>query len=63
MDAYYRSNTSLIVTRDKDAIGTKRPQNHIKQEEDELKKTMRRALLAGVDTKDGNSPAQHVEGI
>jgi hypothetical protein len=63
MNAYYRSNPSLIVTRDKDAIGTKRPQKFIQQEEDEFKKTMRRASIAGVDTKDGNGPAQHVEGI
>ncbi|KAH8703133.1 general substrate transporter [Talaromyces proteolyticus] len=59
MDAYYRSNPSLIVTRDKDAISTKRPQKFIQQENEELQKNLRRASVSAAgDTKD---LAEHVD--
>ena len=36
LDEYYRSNPSLIVTRDKDAISAKRPQKYIDRENEEI---------------------------
>jgi hypothetical protein len=39
IDAYYRSNPSLIVTTDTDAICSKRPQKYIDREDEELQRT------------------------
>ncbi|CAI7669291.1 unnamed protein product [Penicillium pancosmium] len=39
MDAYYRSNPSLIVTKDPDAICRKRPQKYIDHEASVIEKT------------------------
>lgn len=39
IDAYYRSNPSLIVTTDADAISRKRPQRDIDREDEELERT------------------------
>ncbi|GAB1202514.1 hypothetical protein APSETT445_001131 [Aspergillus pseudonomiae] len=36
MDAYYRSNPALIVTKDLDAISTKRPLKYIQHEDEEI---------------------------
>ncbi|KAB8277247.1 general substrate transporter [Aspergillus minisclerotigenes] len=38
IDAYYRSNPSLIVIKDPDAISVKRPLKHIEHEDHEMKK-------------------------
>ncbi|EJD45345.1 general substrate transporter [Auricularia subglabra TFB-10046 SS5] len=38
MDAYYRSNPSLIVTSDKDAISGKRPLKYIQHENEEIRR-------------------------
>lgn len=38
LDDYYRSNPALIVTKDPDAISTKRPQKFIQREEDEVRR-------------------------
>lgn len=39
IDAYYRSNSSVIVTHDVDAICSKRPQKYIDREDEELERT------------------------
>lgn len=39
IDAYYRSNPSLIVTTDADATCRKRPQKYIDREDEELERT------------------------
>ena len=39
MDAYYRSNPSLIVTGDPDAICRKRPQKYIDHENEQITRT------------------------
>jgi hypothetical protein len=39
IDAYYRSNPSLIVTIDADAICRKRPHKYIDREDEELERT------------------------
>ncbi|KAF7629423.1 hypothetical protein AFLA_013139 [Aspergillus flavus NRRL3357] len=38
IDAYYRSNPSLIVIKDPDAISVKRPLKYIEREDHEMKK-------------------------
>lgn len=38
MHAYYRSNPSLIVIKDPDAISVKRPLKYIEHEDHEMKK-------------------------
>ena len=38
LDAYYRANPPLIVTRDKDSISVKRPQKFVEMEEEDMKK-------------------------
>lgn len=40
MDAYYRSNPSLIVTGDPDAISQKRPQKYIDHEKEQITRTI-----------------------
>lgn len=40
MDAYYRSNPPLIVTKDPDAICRKRPQKYIDHEASVIEKTV-----------------------
>lgn len=47
MDAYYRSNPSLIVAADQDAITTKRPLKYTQHEDEEIQKNMK-----GVHEKD-----------
>lgn len=39
MDAYYRSNPSLFVTKDPDAICRKRPQKYIEHEASVIEET------------------------
>lgn len=39
LDAYYRTNPSLIVTGDPDAICRKRPQKYIEREDEEFERT------------------------
>jgi hypothetical protein len=39
IDAYYRSNPSLIVTTDADATFRKRPQKYVDREDEELERT------------------------
>ncbi|KAJ5917863.1 hypothetical protein N7454_010238 [Penicillium verhagenii] len=55
IDAYYRSNPSLIVTGDADAICRNRPQRYIDHEEEEVHRTAK--------SKDIGQPseAEHVE--
>ena len=38
LDAYFRAEPSLIVTKDKDAISSKRPLKYIEREEEEVQK-------------------------
>jgi hypothetical protein len=45
LDAYYRSDPSLIVTGDPDAICRKRPLKYIQREDEELERT---AVVKGV---------------
>ncbi|KAJ5377168.1 uncharacterized protein N7496_004577, partial [Penicillium cataractarum] len=39
IDAYYRSNPSLVVTKDADAIFRRRPQKYIDREDEEVERT------------------------
>ncbi|KAJ5106058.1 hypothetical protein NUU61_003405 [Penicillium alfredii] len=55
LDAYYRSNPSLIVTKDPDAICRRRPQKYIEHEDEEIEKT-----AAGKDVL-SSVEAAHVE--
>ncbi|KAL4804687.1 general substrate transporter [Aspergillus unguis] len=45
LDAYYRTNPSLIVIGDPDAVGVKRPLKYIQHEEDELQKNAKGGSL------------------
>lgn len=55
IDAYYRSNPSLIVTRDPDAICRARPQKYIEHEDEEVRRTAKdKAMGQPVE-------AEHVE--
>ncbi|KAJ5480597.1 hypothetical protein N7530_006106 [Penicillium desertorum] len=54
LDAYYRTNPSLIVTGDPDAICRKRPQKYIEREDEEFERT---AVGKGVMPVE----AEHVE--
>jgi hypothetical protein len=54
LDAYYRTNLSLIVTGDPDAICRKRPQKYIEREDEEFERT---AVGKGVMPVE----AEHVE--
>lgn len=44
MDAYYRSNPPLIVTKDADVISTKRPVQFICHEDEEIQKNLKGAI-------------------
>ncbi|KAJ6181322.1 hypothetical protein N7519_011783 [Penicillium mononematosum] len=55
LDAYYRTNPSLIVTGDPDAICRKRPQKYIEREDEEFERT---AVGKGVMPVEA---AEHVE--
>ncbi|KAL4897029.1 general substrate transporter [Aspergillus ambiguus] len=55
MDAYYRSNPSLIVTGDPDAVCRRRPQKYIDHENEQVTKT-----AAGKDAA-SDSAVEHVE--
>lgn len=55
MDAYYRSNPSLIVTGDPDAISQKLPQKYIDYENEQITRT-----VAGKDVS-SDSGAEQVE--
>lgn len=55
LDAYYRTNPSLIVTGDPDAICRKRPQKYIEREDEEFERT---AVSKGVMPVEA---ADHVE--
>jgi hypothetical protein len=55
IDAYYRSNPSLIVTKDPDAICRARPQKYIEHEDEEVRRTAKdKAMGQPVE-------AEHVE--
>ncbi|KAL4963229.1 sugar porter family MFS transporter [Aspergillus stella-maris] len=58
IDTYYRTNPSLIVTGDPDAISTKRPLKYAQHEDEEVLKRTKDAQLAGF--KDGPS-AEHYD--
>lgn len=53
MDAYFRSNPSLIVTTDKDAISTKRPAKYIEHENEEIQKNKKGVTKEGVPAPAG----------
>ncbi|KAF9892155.1 hypothetical protein FE257_002561 [Aspergillus nanangensis] len=48
MDAYYRSNPPLIVTKDPDATSTKRPLKYIQHEDEEIQMSKKRNSMAMV---------------
>ncbi|KAJ9151858.1 general substrate transporter [Pleurostoma richardsiae] len=50
IDAYYRTNPSLIVTRDSDAISTKRPLKYIQHEAEEIRRN--RTSISGSVVED-----------
>ncbi|KAJ5793447.1 Major facilitator superfamily domain general substrate transporter [Penicillium paradoxum] len=54
LDTYYRTNPSLIVTKDRDAICRKRPQKYIDREDDEFERTTGKEIVPV-------EPAKHVE--
>lgn len=56
MDAYYRTQPSLIVTTDADAVSVKRPLKYIQHEQDEVQKNAKSG--AGMI---GKSDSEHVE--
>ncbi|KAJ4317657.1 hypothetical protein N0V84_007257 [Fusarium piperis] len=41
LDAYFRTNPSVIVINDKDAISSKRPLKYIQQEEEDIRREQR----------------------
>ncbi|KAJ5538646.1 hypothetical protein N7494_008125 [Penicillium frequentans] len=45
IDTYYRSNPSLIVTRDPDAICRARPQKYIEHEDEEVRRTAKDKVM------------------
>lgn len=47
MDEYFRSDPSLFVFRDKDAISSKRPQKYIDREIEEVHKVREQDVVAG----------------
>ncbi|KAF3001674.1 hypothetical protein E8E14_006968 [Neopestalotiopsis sp. 37M] len=49
LDDYYRSNPTLIVTRDPDAISAKRPQKYIAREEEEVVQNRRQSVRSTMD--------------
>lgn len=53
IDAYYRTNPPIIVTRDKDAICAKRPLKYAEHEEHTIRQ--RRASIAGSVMEVGES--------
>lgn len=55
LDAYYRTNPSLIVTGDPDAICRKRPQKYMEREDEEFERT---AVGKGIMPVEA---AEHVE--
>ena len=56
IDAYYRSNPSLIVVKDPDAISVKRPLKYIEHEDHEMRK------IGEIKTrKDNDLMVEHVE--
>ena len=56
MDAYYRSDPPLIVTRDPDAIGRKRPLKYIEHEKEEMQKNAKQ-----IKDKTEYPAVEHVE--
>ena len=38
MDAYFRGNPSIIVIKDKDAVIAKRPEKHIEQDKEDIRR-------------------------
>jgi len=52
MDAYFRSNPSVIVSRDKDAIQIYRPFKYIQHEDEEIMKNRK-----GRDEKETSTPS------
>ncbi|OKL57932.1 hypothetical protein UA08_06778 [Talaromyces atroroseus] len=60
MDAYYRSNPSLVVSSDLDAISVKRPSKYIENEEEIIRQTV---CVTGISAKEiGEEAFEHVEG-
>lgn len=56
VDSYYRSNPSLVVVNDPDAVCVKRPQKYIQHEDNEMQK------IQGIQTtKADNQMIEHVE--
>lgn len=55
LDLYYRENPSLIVTKDKDVISSKRPAKYIEQAREELEKaaTDRAETIEFLDNGEG----------
>jgi hypothetical protein len=49
LDDYYRSNPTLIVTRDPDAVSAKRPQKYIAREEEEVVQNRRQSVRSTMD--------------
>ncbi|KAG9660886.1 general substrate transporter, partial [Aureobasidium melanogenum] len=47
LDEYFRSDPSLLVFRDKDAISSKRPQKYIERENEEVHKVEEQDVVAG----------------
>lgn len=52
IDAYYRTNPGLIVTKDKDAICTARPSKYIEQEEDQVRRRRGSAVGSVLEATD-----------
>ncbi|KAI3114608.1 hypothetical protein CBS147333_1763 [Penicillium roqueforti] len=59
LDAYYRTNPSLIVTGDPDTICRKRPQKYIDREDEEFERTAVSKGVMPVETAEH----EHVEWI
>lgn len=59
IDAYYRTNPSLIVVGDPDAISTKRPLRFIQHEDAEIQRKAKAAVHGSLKRDSGL--AEHVE--
>lgn len=60
LDEYFRSDPSLLVFRDKDAISSKRPQKYIERENEEVHKVEAQDVVAGKGNN-GIGPMDDVE--
>ncbi|PYI10934.1 hexose carrier protein [Aspergillus sclerotiicarbonarius CBS 121057] len=61
LDEYYRSNPALVVTRDPDAISTRRPLRYVQREEEELQRQKKVPPAEDSSKDDSAASVSHVE--